>query len=133
MPGSHNDFQDAAIQAIKEELDKRINADAEKLIMGELWLPDSVEEKKAQREWKEKLYREWKEQATQVHDPVQKLRKDVMDELSDIKKAIRKLGVLLDGDAPTEEQLEKHKMLKEAYTKYKMIEKLVLGSEAREN
>ncbi len=38
-----------------------------------------------------------------------------------LEKVMKRLAVL---DEPTEEQLEKHKMLKEVYTKYKFIEGL---------
>lgn len=124
-------MEDEALKAIMDEMSRRTQKEAEDLIMGKIILPDAVEERKMQEEWQKKLYKEWKEQASQVHDPVTKLRKDVMEELDNIKKAIRKLGVLLDSDAPTEEQLEKHKTLKDAYLKYKMVEKLVLGDKAK--
>jgi hypothetical protein len=124
-------MEDEALKAIMDEMSRRTQKEAEDLIMGKIILPDAVEERKMQEEWQKKLYKEWKEQASQVHDPVTKLRKDVMAELADIKKALSKLGILLDSDAPTEEQLEKHKTLKDAYLKYKMVEKLVLGREAK--
>lgn len=124
-------MDDEALKAIMNEMSRRTQKEAEDLIMGKIILPDAVEERKMQEEWQKKLYKEWKEQASQVHDPVTKLRKDVMAELADIKKALSKLGILLDSDAPTEEQLEKHKTLKDAYLKYKMVEKLVLGREAK--
>ena len=124
-------MDDEALKAIMDEMSRRTQKEAEDLIMGKIILPDAVEERKMQEEWQKKLYKEWKEQASQVHDPVTKLRKDVMAELADIKKALSKLGILLDSDAPTEEQLEKHKTLKDAYLKYKMVEKLVLGREAK--
>ena len=62
-------------------------------------------------------------------DPIDKLREEMREELNDIKKAIRKIGVMLDGDAPSEEILEKHKTLRDAYRKYKMIEALILGQQ----
>jgi len=62
-------------------------------------------------------------------DPVEKLRREMREELTDIKNAIRKIGVMLDGDAPSDEALAKHKTLREAYKKYKMIEALILGQQ----
>lgn len=57
---------------------------------------------------------------------------EVVEEIEDtltarIDKLEQALGVLV--NEPTPEQLEKHKMLKEAYKKYKFVEGLVLGDE----
>ena len=38
-----------------------------------------------------------------------------------LERVMKRLSVL---DEPTDEQLEKHKMLKDAYTKYKFLEEL---------
>ncbi|MCK5605934.1 hypothetical protein KAR91_28815, partial [Candidatus Pacearchaeota archaeon] len=57
----------------------------------------------------------------------ERLRDEMMRELRDIKKAIHTLGILLESDEPSREDLEKHKTLREAYRKYKMIEALTLG------
>lgn len=58
---------------------------------------------------------------------VERLRDELMREIRDIKKAIHTLGILLDSDEPSQEDLENHKTLREAYRKYKMIEALTLG------
>ena len=65
-----------------------------------------------------------------MSDPVQRIRKEMHEELDEIKTAIRKMGIMLDSDKPSQEQLEKSKMLKEAYMKYKMVEGLVLGKDS---
>lgn len=96
---------------------------------GTLWV--STDE--ADRQYRQKIYSEWKQMGTQIKDPVQVLREEMNTQLTEIRTAIRKLGILLDSDAPTPEQLEKHKALKEAYLKYKMIEKLVLGEDSKGN
>ena len=52
----------------------------------------------------------------------ERLRDEMMRELRDIKKAIHTLGILLESDEPSREDLEKHKTLREAYRKYKTYE-----------
>lgn len=76
------------------------------------------------------IFKQFKyEQQKKPVDPVDKLRDEMRKELVDIKKAIHTIGILLDGDKPSDEMLEKHKTLRDAYRKYKMIEALILGQQ----
>lgn len=93
----------------------------------EIWKPKEYERQKERDEWSRKIYDDWSQQAKKIKDPVTVLREEMQEQLDEIKDAIRKLGILLDSDAPTEEQLKKHKILRDAYKKYKMVEALVLG------
>jgi hypothetical protein len=63
-------------------------------------------------------------------EPIERVRRELLDEIGDIKIAVRKLGILLDCEKPTAKQLEQHKMLREAYQKYKMIESLIFGKQS---
>ena len=64
-------------------------------------------------------------------DPNEEFRRQTVKDIAEIKSAIRKIGILLSEDAPSKEMQNKHKMLKDAYKKYKMIEALVLGEETK--
>jgi len=76
----------------------------------------------------EKVMREYQQQdKLKPKSDVERLRDEMMREIRDIKKAIHILGILLESDEPSREDLEKHKTLREAYRKYKMIEALTLG------
>lgn len=101
------------------------------------WLPESEITKQQIEDSKRKMEDHmWKilrdQQRHQPKAPIDVLREDMEKQLREIRKAIRKLGILLDSDEPTEEQLKKHKALRDAYRKYKMIEKLTLGGEAED-
>ena len=58
---------------------------------------------------------------------IDRLRNEMRDEFADIKKALHTLGIMLDQDQPSNEDLATHPTLREAYRKYKMIEALILG------
>ena len=116
------------IKKLKEGFQDHIG-DIEKEALGDVWVPEEYKYEKTKKQFQKDIYKEWEKQAKRTRDPVERLRKELHDELDEIKDAIRKIGILLDSDAPTEEQLEKYKMLKDAYLKYKMIEALVLGKE----
>lgn len=85
-------------------------------------------EKQEQEVWIDQV-KKMMEYEKKRQDPIEILRDEMRGELNDIKKAIHTIGILLDGDKPTDEMLEKHKMLREAYRKYKMIEALILGQQ----
>lgn len=68
-----------------------------------------------------------KEEELRRRDPVQRELNSMRNDLDDVKEGMRKMGVLLDTDLPEQEAFEQFKMLREAYKKYKMVEKLVLG------
>lgn len=63
------------------------------------------------------------------HDPVQRELRDLRNEVEYLKDAMRRIGVLLDTDLPDEKMFNEFKMLREAFKKYKMVEKLVLGED----
>jgi hypothetical protein len=67
---------------------------------------------------------DWNEIAKQ--NPDEQFRRQTKKDITEIKDAIRKIGILFGDDAPSAAMLKKHKMLKDAYNKYKMIEALVL-------
>ena len=70
---------------------------------------------------------EWK--VLKEQDPNEQFRKQTTKDIAEIKEAIRKIGIMFGGDAPSKEMMKKHKMLKDAYNKYKMLEALVLGQD----
>ena len=88
-----------------------------------------TEQRQMQKQMEDILKQFEYEQKQNPPDPIDILRNEMREELNDIKKAIHKIGILLDGDVPSEEILEKHKTLRDAYRKYKMIEALILGQQ----
>ncbi len=136
----NDDFKGNIANVLAKEIAESIDADMRKrdkifedVMDGEIWKPRSIKKKYMQDKWRRELYNDWEEVQRHARDPVQQLRDEMREELRDVKRALRKVGILLDSDAPTEEQLKKHKALKRAYQKYKMTEKLILGSEVRED
>lgn len=136
MPGK--DLQDEWSENIygemMKELDKKIMEKRdwyEEKIIPDIWVSPTEQEKIAVEKANRKYQKEIEDMMRQTRplrpDPIDDLRKEMREELADIKRAIRKIGVMLDGDAPSEEILEKHKTLRDAYRKYKMIEALILG------
>ena len=119
-------YQDEVERLLEEYSIKK-----EEEALKEIILPKQYQEREYYEQEKRRLFKEWEEQARRMKDPVQVLREEMREELREIKDAISKLGILFDSDAPSEEQMEKHKALREAYLKYKMVEKLILGGEAR--
>ncbi len=130
-------WADQIAKQMREEIDNEIMKGRdwydEGKIYQDIWI-SPTEKEKIEIEGKNKEYQkdieDMMRKARQTSpDPVDKLREEMREELSDIKKAIRKIGVMLDGDAPSEKMLEKHKTLRDAYRKYKMIEALILGQQ----
>ena len=66
-------------------------------------------------------------EAEKPPNEIDRLRNEMRDEFADIKKALHILGILLNQDEPSNEDLATHPTLREAYRKYKMIEALILG------
>jgi len=124
------DPNEAMIRKLIEDMDSKITGDFTDVITGDVFVPYKHKSDEARRRMERELFKEWDKLGGST-DPIKRLRGEMHDELDQIKAAIRKIGIMLDGDAPTQEQMEKFKMLKEAYTKYKMIEALVLGKEAK--
>ena len=137
MPGK--DLQDEWIEDIQkkmmEEMDKDMMKDRdwyEGKIIKDIWVSPTEKEKTATEERNRQFQKQIEDMLRSGQaspDPVGDLRKEMREELEDIKKAIRKIGVMLDGDAPSEEMLKKYKTLRDAYRKYKMIEALILGQQ----
>lgn len=136
MPGKdlEDEWSENIYGEMMKELDKKIMEKRdwyeEKIIPG-IWISPTEQKKitaeKANRKYQKDIEDMMREARPRRPDPIDDLRKEMREELADIKRAIRKIGVMLDGDAPSEEILEKHKTLRDAYRKYKMIEALILG------
>ena len=139
MPGKDNmhgidleeDIKRMLAERIRQEADEQMN----KTIMGkigkapnEFILPESVEYDRIreieQRKFKDAIMQDWEQLKRQ--NPDEQFRRQVTRDIEEIKDAIRKIGILFDEDAPDYQTSKKHKMLKDAYNKYKMIEALVL-------
>jgi hypothetical protein len=94
-------------------------------------LPESVEYEKLRemehRKFKDAIMQDWEQ--LRKKDPDEQFRRQTNKDIAEIKDAIRKIGILFGEDAPSKAQMKKHKMLKDAYNKYKMIEALVLEGE----
>lgn len=129
------------VKKLSEDMDKRMMKEATGTFTGgyaseydytynTVWKPRELEEREYRKRWERDLYQQWDKVQREVSDPVQRIRKEMHEELDEIKTAIRKMGIMLDSDKPSQEQLEKSKMLKEAYMKYKMVEGLVLGKDS---
>jgi len=116
---------------LHEKMRKYIEGEADPAF-DELWIPSSYQEKIRQEELKKQFNKDlMKTLGSSNESPTEKHLRKMEADISEVKGAIRKLGVLLDSDAPTKEQLEKYKTLKDAYNKYKMVEKLILGGESK--
>jgi hypothetical protein len=136
MPGKEQ-FQEWAITQIRKEIDEgSVSPDWYDAIQPqEIWV--SPEEKENQATQKsntkarkaiEQIMKEYESQEKlKPKSDTQRLRDEMMRELRDIKKAIHTLGILLESDEPSQEDLSNHATLREAYRKYKMIEALTLG------
>lgn len=119
------------LEQIQEQIEKRVMDDMQPKGPQDIWKPESYEYKK-QREVERKqfqndIFNDWNKM--KETDPNEAFRKQTKKELAEIKDAIRKIGIMFDEDAPSKELMEKHKMLKDAYNKYKMIEALITGQD----
>jgi len=122
-------------EKITRMLSDKMNEETDRAIMqtygqpnNEFILPESVEydrlRETEQRKFKDAIMQDW--QQLRKRDPDEQFRRQTNKDIAEIKDSIRKIGILFGEDAPSEEQMKKHKMLKDAYNKYKMIEALVL-------
>ena len=101
----------------------------------DIWVsPDEQEKMNAEdanrkaRDELERIMREYEhQQKFKPKSDVERLRDEMLGEMREIKIAIIKLGIMLESEEPSQEDLEKHATLREAYRKYKMIEALTLG------
>lgn len=136
MPGKNDNMHGIDLEEdIKRMLVERLRQEADKAMMksfgepnNEFILPESIEydrlRRTERRKFKDAIMQDW--QQLKDRDPNEQFRRQTNKDLAEIKDAIRKIGIMFREDAPSEETMEKHKMLKDAYNKYKMIEALVL-------
>lgn len=135
---------DAMTQRMKESIDNSINMsidgrifedklrDYEKKAPPEFILPEQEKQRRENEhhiDAMKKLMEIEYEKQRRNPEPIERVRRELLDEIGDIKIAVRKLGILLDCEKPTAKQLADHKMLREAYQKYKMIEALIFGKD----
>ena len=120
---------------ITRMLTERLTEETDKAMMqsfglpsNEFILPESVEYDRLReverRKFKDAIMQDWEQLRKQ--DPDEQFRRQTIKDIAEIKDSIRKIGILFGEDAPSKAQMKKHKMLKDAYHKYKMIEALVL-------
>lgn len=127
MPGSSYGSYDK--QDLPDELRDYLDQ-YEKNVLPPIVMPKTAIDTQAQEDYIRQL-----KQLTQIelnkqrkHSEVEMLRREMREEMYDIKVAIRKIGILLDSDKPSDKMMREHKMLREAYQKYKMIEHLIIGN-----
>ena len=138
------DMIDAMTQRMKETIDNSMNmaidgkifedklSDYENQTVPKIVLPQQENERRENEhhiDAMKKLMELEYEKQRRNPEPIERVRRELLDEIGDIKIAVRKLGILLDCEKPTAKQLEDHKMLREAYQKYKMIEALIFGKD----
>ena len=136
MPGKEQ-YHEWAISKIVKDLDETMASRDlyNQALPKEIWVsPDEKENIETQksntkaRKAIEQIMKEYKQQEKlKPKSETQRLRDEMMREIKDIKKAIHTLGILLESDEPSQEDLSNHATLREAYRKYKMIEALTLG------
>ena len=128
MPGQ-NAYDTADLPDELQDYLKHYESEQVKKMPREIVLPKKDIETQKQEDYIRQLKRLTQDELTKQrkHSEVEQMRREMRKELGDIKDAVRKLGVLLDGDKPSEKVLREHKMLRDAYNKYRMIENLILG------
>lgn len=135
MPGNNQQYDDMTKKIMDEYTDQKERDWYDNVQPKDIWIsPDEkkkVDEEQTSKDAKEAmqkildLYEQEKKQ--KPLNEVDRLRNEMRDEFAEIKKALHILGIMLDQDAPTNEELAEHPTLREAYRKYKMIEALILG------
>ncbi len=135
MPGKDATHGLDLEESIKRMLAERLRKETDDAMMKSLGmpsnkfiLPESIELDRIrdieQRKFKDSIMQDW--QQLKERDPNEEFRRETKEDIAEIKDAIRKIGIMFGDDAPSREMMKKHKMLKDAYNKYKMIEALVL-------
>lgn len=127
MPGKYNAFD---INDVPEDL-RKLMEEQEKEIVDKIMIPKEIIEKDhmdTQIDILRKQF-EYEREKYEKNDPVKRELRDLRNEVEYLKGAMRKIGILLDTDLPDEKMFDEFKMLREAFKKYKMVEKLVLGDE----
>jgi DNA repair exonuclease SbcCD ATPase subunit len=128
MPG-HNAYDIADLPDELQDYLTQYESEQVKKLPRQIALPKDDIETQKQEDYIKQLKQLTQDELSKQRrlSEVEQLRREMRKELGDIKDAIRKMGVLLDGDKPSEKVLREHKMLRDAYNKYKMIENLILG------
>lgn len=101
----------------------------------EIWVSPNEKQKRDEEEAARKakvsfdrILREYEQQQKlKPKSDVDRLRDELMREIKDIKRAINLLGIMLESEEPSLEDLQEHATLRDAYRKYKMVEALTLG------
>jgi hypothetical protein len=127
MPGKYNTFNvDDLPHDIREFMDKQ-----EKEIEEKIAIPKELYEKQYQQDQLDSFRQalELERERQERNDPVKRELRELRNDVEHLKEGMRKLGVLLDTDLPDEKAFDEFKMLREAYKKYKMVEKLVIGED----
>ena len=124
MPGKYNVYDE---NDLPKELRKWMEKDEE--VPQEIMLPRKEVEQKHLNDQIDLLRKqmEYERKKHEQNDPVARELRDLRNEVEHLKDAMRKIGVLLDTDLPDGEAFDEFKMLRDAFKKYKMVEKLVLG------
>ena len=127
MPGKYNTFN---VNDLPDDL-RNLMEKQEREIQDKLMIPKEVLEDKFRHDSLEAFRKrlDFERKQYEQNDPVQRELRDLRNEVEHLKDAMRKIGVLLDTDIPDPKAFEEFKMLREAFKKYKMVEKLVLGNE----
>ena len=127
MPGKYNTFNTNDLpDDIKRLLDYQ-----EEEIEKKLTIPKELYEKQHYNDQLDSFRQalELERERQERNDPVKRELRELRNDVEHLKEGMRKLGVLLDTDLPDQKAFEEFKMLREAYKKYKMVEKLVVGED----
>lgn len=121
------DIKKMLVERLRQETDKAMT-ESFGIPNNEFILPKSVEYDRLrdieQRKFKDAIMQDWNQ--LKERDPNEEFRRETKKDIAEIKDAIRKIGIMFAEDKPSKKTMEDHKMLKDAYNKYKMIEALVL-------
>ena len=135
MPDPSEKYSQQIADLLQKEFTKKIDKGFTDVLTGggdieypsTVIVPSSVEydrlRRSEQRKFKDAIMQDWEQLKRQ--NPDEQFRKQVTKDIAEIKDAIRKIGIMFEEDAPN----KKHKMLNEAYKKYKFTEALVLEDE----
>lgn len=122
-----NKIQEDLIRRIEE----RVMSDIQPKGPPDIWKPESYEYNKqrdvSRKQFQNDILNDWTK--IKKKDPNEIFRKQTTKDIAEIKDAIRKIGIMFDEDTPSEKVMKNHKMLRDAYNKYKMIEALILGQD----
>lgn len=127
MPGKYNTFNH---NDLPDDI-RRLMEQQEEEIERKLAIPKELYEKQHYNDQLDSFRQalELERERQERNDPVKRELRELRNDVEHLKEGMRKLGVLLDTDLPDQKAFEEFKMLREAYKKYKMVEKLVVGED----